>query len=221
MAIDTIELRNVLPRVFRDPDGGASAAAGSEVWLTDMRFERGQIYMVAAESGGGKSSLCSFIYGNRRDYEGTIMFDGVDTRRFSIDKWCEIRRGSIALLPQEMRVFAELTAMENVQLKNRLTDFKSAKEIGQMFERFELSSKINEPAGRLSVGQQQRVAIIRTLCQPFSFLLLDEPVSHLDERNNRSAAALISEAAKAQHAAIIATSVGNQLALDNFRLISL
>lgn len=221
MTIGRIELKNVLPRVFRDPDGGAAAVADSEVWLADLRFERGGIYMVAAESGGGKSSLCSFIYGNRDDYEGTILFDGVDTRGFSVDKWCEIRRESIALLPQDMRVFAELTAMENVQLKNRLTDFRTEKEIRLMFERFELLSKIDEPVGRLSVGQQQRVAIIRALCQPFSFLLLDEPVSHLDERNNRTAAALITEAAAAQNAAVIATSVGNQLALDNFRLISL
>lgn len=220
MAVERIDLDMALPRVFRDSEGRVSVS-GSEVWLTDLRLERGGIYVISAESGGGKSSLCSFIYGNRDDYEGRILFDGADIRRFTIDQWCRLRRDSLSLLPQEMRVFPELTAMENVLLKNRLTDFKSEAEIRLMFERLELAGKVDEPAGRLSVGQQQRVGIIRALCQPFSFLLLDEPVSHLDERNNRIAAELVTEAAAAQGAAVIATSVGNRLAIENFKTISL
>ncbi len=65
----------------------------------------------------------------------------------------------------------------------------------------------------LSVGQQQRVAIIRALCQPFDFLLIDEPVSHLDARNNTIAATLIQEEAEANGATVIATSVGNKINL--------
>ena len=70
------------------------------------------------------------------------------------------------------------------------------------------------PAGRMSIGQQQRLAIIRALCQPFDFILLDEPVSHLDEENNRIAAEIIAEEARRQGAGIISTSVGNHLLLD-------
>ncbi len=69
------------------------------------------------------------------------------------------------------------------------------------------------PAGQLSVGQQQRVAIVRALCQPFNFLLLDEPVSHLDERNNAAVARIIETEARENHAAVIATSVGNKIQL--------
>ena len=73
----------------------------------------------------------------------------------------------------------------------------------------------------MSIGQQQRVGIIRAICQPFDFILLDEPVSHLDEDNNRKAAKIIIEAADSQGAGIISTSVGNPLMLDktvNLRL---
>jgi len=220
MTIDTIQLDNALPRVFRDSQGG-TAVAGSQVWLSQLTFSRPESYMVAAASGAGKSSLCSFIYGNRNDYEGRILFNGVDIRSFSVDTWCAIRRESLALLPQEMRVFPELTAMDNVLLKNRLTDRFTAAEIRRMFDRLDMSDKADVAAGHLSVGQQQRVAIIRSLCQPFSFILLDEPVSHLDERNNRAAAALITEIAAAQQASIIATSVGNPLSIDNFKALSL
>ena len=69
-------------------------------------------------------------------------------------------------------------------------------------------------ASKLSVGQQQRVALIRSLCQPFDFLLLDEPVSHLDEANNRLAASIILSEARRREAAVIATSVGNPLLIE-------
>lgn len=163
MSIDTIQLDGVLPRVFRDSQGD-TAVSSSEVWLSPLTFRRQEVYMIAAESGAGKSSLCSFIYGNRHDYEGRILFDGTDIRGFSIDKWCAIRRESLALLPQEMRIFPELTAMDNVLLKNRLTDRFTAAEIRAMFDRLDISDKADIAAGCLSVGQQQRVAIIRSLC---------------------------------------------------------
>lgn len=218
MELNEITLRRLLPVVFR----GEDTVKGSDIWLADeVRFTRGSTYMVAASSGGGKSSLCSFIYGNRSDYDGRILFDGTDIAGYGVDNWCRARRELISLLPQEMRIFGELSAMENVMLKNRLTDYHSQAEITAMFARLEIDDKVNSPACRLSVGQQQRVAIIRSLCQPFSFIFLDEPVSHLDERNNRAAAALISEEAAARGAAIVATSVGNPLALRDYALLKM
>ncbi len=90
-----------------------------------------------------------------------------------------------------------------------------------MLQRLEVDWKADSPAGRLSVGQQQRVAIIRALCQPFDFLLIDEPVSHLDARNNRTVAQLIEEEAAACSASVIATSVGNKITLADYQLLKL
>ena len=73
----------------------------------------------------------------------------------------------------------------------------------------------------MSIGQQQRVAIIRCICQPFSFLIIDEPVSHLDEQNNRIAASIIMEEARSQGAAVIATSVGNRIGIPVDTLLKL
>ncbi len=213
MKIDSIRLDNVLPRVFLGSEKD-SPVKDSAVWLRQLSFRRPAAYLVEAESGTGKSSLCAFIYGNRRDYTGRIFFNNTDISTFSIRQWCDIRRTSLALLPQEMRLFPELTALENIQIKNRLTDRYSESEIISMLDRLEIGHKAKQPAGRLSIGQQQRVAIVRTLCQPFDFIFLDEPVSHLDSRNNAIAAALIAEHAKANDATIITTSVGNPLLLD-------
>jgi len=186
----------------------------SDVWLQDVRLERGKRYLISAESGTGKSSMCSYIYGYRQDYSGTIAFDGKDIRSLTIDQWCDIRQRHIAYLPQDMRLFGELTAMENVELKNRLTGFKTSEDIKRLFDTLGIADKLDSMASKLSIGQQQRVAIIRTLCQPFDFILLDEPVSHLDEENNRIVARLITDEAQRQGAGVIATSVGNHLKMD-------
>lgn len=90
------------------------------------------IYRIEAESGTGKSSMCSFIYGNRSDYRGRILFNGRDIRSFSVKEWCDMRVSHIALLPQEMRLFPELTVTENIEIKNRLTSFKTRDEITAM-----------------------------------------------------------------------------------------
>ena len=214
--METIQLNNTLPRVFAGHDG-----IHSDVWLQDVTLERGKHYLVSAESGTGKSSMCSYIYGYRQDYSGVIAFDGQDIGSLTVAQWCEIRKCHIAYLPQDMRLFGELTAMENVELKNRLTGFKSEQEIKRMFELLGIPDKQDSRAAKLSIGQQQRVAIIRTLCQPCDFILLDEPVSHLDDENNRTVARLITDEAKRQGAGIIATSVGNHLKMDVDKVFNL
>ncbi len=204
-----ITLNNTLPRVFAGHDG-----IHSDVWQQDITLERGKRYLISAESGTGKSSLCSYIYGYRQDYSGKIAFDGQDIMGLTVAQWCDVRQRHIAYLPQDMRLFGELTAMENVELKNRLTGFKSREEIIQLFEALGIADKADSLASKLSIGQQQRVAIIRAMCQPCDFILLDEPVSHLDDENNRTVARIITEEASRQGAGIIATSVGNHLKMD-------
>lgn len=208
MDIRTIHLSNLVPEVMAHRDLSASG-----LWLRDITFRRGQCCLIESASGGGKSSLCSFLYGLRKDYKGSIRFDAEPVKSFSTDRWCQLRRENIAFLPQEMRLFPELTAMENVLMKNDLTHALNPEEIREMFLILGLEGKSDRPCSTLSIGEQQRVAIIRTLCQPFDFLLLDEPVSHLDPENNRIASDMIINRSRQMNAGIIATSVGNPMFL--------
>lgn len=187
----------------------------SGVWLTECVFERGRHYLVEAPSGGGKSSLMAYLYGYRTDFRGTLRFNSRDARDFTLENWQLIRRRHLAYLPQELDLFPELTCIENIQLKNSLTGFQPDRRIEEWLERLGIASRRNTPVGRMSIGQQQRLAIIRSLCMPFDFLLLDEPVSHLDAANNRIAAEIISEEGARQGAGIISTSVGNPLLLHS------
>lgn len=213
--INKIELRATVPHVFE------AEKIVSEVWRSDVSFERGRNYLIEAGSGTGKSSLCSYIYGSRNDFHGTILFDGVDVRGFNVDKWQQLRRSSIAYLPQELSLFPEMTALQNVELKNKLTGYASEKQIAEWFEELGISKRMHYPVGKMSIGQQQRVAIIRALCQPFSFIMLDEPVSHLDDVNNEISANIIMREAEKQGASVIATSVGNNIKIKFDRVFRL
>ena len=204
--MNTITLHNTLPAVF-----AGRGDTGSEIWLRDVTFERGKHYLISAESGTGKSSLCSYLYGYRTDYSGTMAFDGRDIRQLSVAEWCQVRVHNLAYLAQDMKLFPELTALENIMLKNSITNHKTEKEIVGMMHQLGIGDKVNSLVAKLSIGQQQRVAIVRTLCQPCDFILLDEPVSHLDDTNNAIVAQMVLEEAKRQGAGVISTSVGNNV----------
>ena len=125
------------------------------------------------------------------------------------------------MLFQELRLFGELTAWENVQLKNTLTGYADKKQIRRWFEALGISDKWNERIDKMSFGQQQRVAFIRALCQPFDFIFLDEPISHLDDGNSRIMSEILIEETKKQGAGIVVTSIGKHLPLNYDRIISL
>lgn len=207
--MNTITLHNTLPNVF-----AGRGDTGSEIWLREVTFERGKHYLISAESGTGKSSLCSYLYGYRTDYSGTMAFDGHDIRQLSVAEWCEVRTHHIAYLAQDMKLFPELTALENIMLKNSITNHKSEQEIVAMMNMLGIGEKVNSLVAKLSIGQQQRVAIVRTLCQPCDFILLDEPVSHLDDQNNAIVAQMVMAEAAQQGAGVISTSVGNNVKIS-------
>lgn len=207
--MNLITLQNTLPEVFAGKD-----YIDSDVWHKDVEFEKGHFYLIEAASGTGKSSLCSYVYGYRNDYQGIICFDDNNIRNLDVKQWVELRKRSLSMLFQDLRLFTELTAMENVLLKNSLTGFKKKKDIKDLFYELGIGDKMNVEVGKMSFGQQQRVALIRALCQPFDFLFLDEPVSHLDEVNSRNMARIITDEASRQGAGVVVTSIGKHLELD-------
>lgn len=214
--MDTITLHNTLPNVFSQ-----RTDICSDIWQKDVTLERGKLYLIEAASGTGKSSLCSYIIGYRHDYTGTICFDNKDIRTLRQSEWVGMRQHSLSTLFQELRLFPELTAWENVQIKNSLTGHKSDAEIERWFEALGIADKRNAKVGRMSFGQQQRVALMRSLSQPFQFLLADEPISHLDDENGRIMGDLMTEEAQRQGATIIITSIGKHINLPYDKVFKL
>ena len=207
--MDKIELKDVFPTVFSGLD-----LSSSGVWKNILSLEKGKRYLIQAESGTGKSSLLSFIYGERRDYGGDILFVGRNIHSFSDKEWVALRRQSLSLVFQGLRLFPELTVLENIQLKNRITNFKTLSDIKQMLEIAEIDDKTDSVVSRLSFGQRQKVAIIRAICQPFDFILLDEPFSHLDERNRLIMAEMLHRESARQNAGMVLTSLTSANYID-------
>lgn len=214
--MEKIVFKNVLPHVFANRTG-----IDSQIWKTDACFEKGHLYLVEAASGMGKSTFCSYVIGYRHDYTGSIMFDDKDTKSLSQTDWTNVRTCRISHLFQELRLFPELTAWENVKIKNKLTSFTNDATINSWFERLGIADKKTSLIGEMSFGQQQRVALMRALAQPYDFILLDEPISHLDDTNARIMGEIVLEEAAKQGAGVIMTSIGKHIDLNyekTFRL---
>lgn len=206
--MEQITFDHVIPKVFATVED-----LNSEIWNSTATFKRGGLYLVEAASGKGKSTFCSYVIGYRNDYTGKILFDNDDIKDYKSGKWSELRRNSISHLFQELRLFPELTAMENVLIKNQLTQHSNTEKILSWFERLGIPEKTDQKIGMMSFGQQQRVAMMRALAQPFDVLLVDEPISHLDDYNSQIMADIMMEEAKKQNACVIVTSIGKHMNL--------
>lgn len=214
--MDTIKLQSVVPDIFASRND-----TRSEIWLQEVVFRKGELCLIEAASGTGKSSLCSFLFGYRDDYKGNICFGQQNIRNFSGEEWNHLRRNSLSMLFQDLRLFSELTAQENVVIKNNLTGFKTIGWIEEAFVRLGISEKLDVPAGKLSFGQQQRVALVRALCQPMDFIILDEPVSHLDNASSEAMIQLLTEEAQQQGAGVLITSIGKHPGIGYDKTIQL
>ncbi len=214
--MEKIRFQSVVPEVF-----SLRKELVSDIWHQDAIFEKGHLYLVEAESGKGKSTFCSYILGYRHDYSGNIMFDDMPISGFKVSDWVSMRKLHLSYLFQELRLFPELTAYENVEIKNKLTGFKTRKQIIDWFEKLGIADKLDSKVGLMSFGQQQRVAMIRALVQPFDFILADEPISHLDDNNSQIMGEILMSEAKSQGAGVIITSIGKHINLDYEKVFKL
>ncbi|MDR2026172.1 MAG: ATP-binding cassette domain-containing protein [Prevotellaceae bacterium] len=208
--MDELKINSLKPFFLPDTETGVSGG----IWFNRICFRKGENYLISASSGRGKSSLFSFIFGERTDYTGNICFDDREIGTLKKTDWQNIRKKNISCVFQGLRLFSELTALENIQLKNKITEYRSQDEIDSLIEQSGLQDKKHEKTGRLSFGQQQRIAIIRALCQPFDFILLDEPFSHLDERNIEIMSGIIAGELKRRNAGMLLCSLGYSYLFD-------
>ncbi|MET0394790.1 MAG: ATP-binding cassette domain-containing protein [Chitinophagaceae bacterium] len=193
-----LHIRQLLPAYFDE-----ERKKTSEIWGQDLVFEKGELVKIVAPSGSGKTSLVHFLYGLRNEYTGQISFDGQAIRHFTAEDFARYRKERVSIVFQDLRLFPEQTVLDNLEIKRQLHPYHSPEKIKEMAERLGIGNKLHTAARICSYGEQQRVAIIRSLLQPFDLLLLDEPFSHLDNNNAQKAMELMLEEARARHAAII------------------
>lgn len=193
-----IELRKVTPHYIEKEKRSAS-----QIWDQNLTINKGEHLHVVAPSGSGKTSLIHFIYGLRKDYSGDVYYGDTNIKNLSVEDLSSFRQNKISIIFQDLRLFEDQTVRENIDIKRILDPYYSPEKIAEMAQRLGVENKLNQLAKTCSYGEQQRVAIIRALMQPFDFLLLDEPYSHLDETNRKKAMELIYEECEKRGAAMI------------------
>lgn len=184
------------------------------IWGRDVDFEAGHYYLVKAFSGKGKSTLIAYLAGTRNDYSGEVLFDKRSAKNLSLSEWSFLRCKQMAVVFQDLRLFDHLTARDNIKIKQELAPGVTAEDVTEMARHLGVDHLLDKQVRFLSMGQQQRVALIRALVQPFQWLLLDEPFSHLDTENTLKMEQLIDRYCQKNNAGLILTSLGNGSSLN-------
>lgn len=194
-----LSLEHIVPHPLKEQINSYN----SWVWNQKLDFNKGEHIFIQAPSGTGKSTLMHMLYGLRKDYSGKIHWSAYNMSNVKAEQLSQMRASSISIVFQDLRLFPELTALENVEIKRRLTNTVTEHDAEKCLKRLGLEERLNSKAATLSYGEQQRVAIVRALVQPFEWLLLDEPFSHLDSFNRQRALTLIKEVADVHRAGIL------------------
>ena len=195
-----IELIDVLPDPIPE-----KAGIESEVWMGTWVLDSSKRHLVSGVSGRGKSTLLQILSGIRTDFAGNLALNGKDSQNIPQEEWANIRAEKVSLLFQDLRLFPELTALENVHLIPALS--KDREDVETMSKRLGINELMDKKCSLLSQGQRQRVALMRALSRPFEILLLDEPFSHLDEENALLAWEVVSEELELRNAGLILTAL--------------
>lgn len=192
------------------PEPLASIQHGeTSIWGNKVVLEEGKRILLNASSGKGKTTFTTTAIGLRRDYKGSILYGDRNIQSFTTDDWTDVRTRQISVVFQDLQLFPKLTVAENLRIKNSLTDTFSEAELKQMLDQLEIGNKWEQECGLLSMGQQQRVAIIRAMAQPYEWLIMDEPFSHLDVGNAKRCMEMIHERTVAQKSGFVLTTLGD------------
>lgn len=199
-----IQLKNLVPIPLKEK----FQVRRSDIWNTEVEFTKGEWIKIKAPSGTGKTTLIHSMYKLRMDYDGGVLYNDKNIREIEDDALALLRQQNISIIFQDLRLFANLTARENIELKRVLqAPYYESAMIDQMAETLQITHILNQRTGLCSYGEQQRIAIVRALMQPFEWLFMDEPFSHLDMENSKRAAQLIAQECKKRNAGFILTDL--------------
>lgn len=143
----------------------------------NLEVERGSVVSLVGRNGVGKTTTLRSIIGNISPTGGTITFDGKDITSMSTEQTIQ---SGVAFVPEERRIFSELTVRENIEMGRLGVDASDGPSVDQILDMFEnLKERENSHGSVLSGGEQQMLAIGRALTADPDLLLLDEPTEGL------------------------------------------
>jgi putative ABC transport system ATP-binding protein/lipoprotein-releasing system ATP-binding protein len=151
----------------------------------DIKINDGDFISMMGKSGSGKSTLLYLLSTLDRNFEGNVLYDGLDIKKMDVKKIHELRNKEIGFVFQFHYLLNELSAIENTLLPARKANQLREREsfARDLFSQIGLSEKADRLPSQLSGGEQQRVAIARALVMQPKYLFADEPTGNLDSTN--------------------------------------
>jgi len=209
-ALEMLKLKNV-KKSYTEPNGDELPVLDIE----DFELGKGEQSALIGRSGGGKTTLLHVIAGISRPDRGSVMIDGLDITRLPEAGADRFRAERIGYVFQTFNLMPGFTALENVMLGMTFSrgrkDVQRAKDL---LEQVGLGHRLQHKPTELSVGEQQRVAVARSLANRPKLLLADEPTANVDPANQQHVIDLIRESCLTEQVSLLivthALEVANQ-----------
>lgn len=192
--------------------------------VDDVSFsiERGEFVAVVGPSGSGKSTLLHLIGGVDRPNDGKIYIEGTDISNYNSKELALFRRRKVGIVYQFYNLIPNLTVKHNIELPLTLDGRRvNEKLFNDIVNKLGISKKLNNFPSELSGGQNQRVAIARSLIYEPSLLLLDEPTGNLDRKNSNEIIEILKYFNHTSNQTIILVTHDESVALESDRIITI
>jgi putative ABC transport system ATP-binding protein len=173
-----------------------------------LEIATGDYVAVVGPSGSGKTTLLSMLGGMLSPNTGRVWLDDVSLYDLSVSERARLRRDKIGFVFQTFNLVPYLTALENVQVPLCLCGMSKQEQREQalvLLDRVGLADRIDHKPGELSTGQQQRVALARTMANNPTVILADEPTGNLDPESRQRVLDFFAELHEANHTVVVVT----------------
>ena len=186
----------------------------------DIKFK--ETISVIGESGSGKTSLIMLIGGLEKNTSGKIFFMDHEISKLSEDEISKIRKKNIGIIFQSFYLIPNYTALENVSLTLEINGIKDPiKKSKDILDRFGLTKRLNHLPSQLSGGEQQRVAIARSVAMKPKLILADDPTGNLDNENTTMVSNMLFEYVDQEKASLILVTHDQKLANKTKKIVNI
>jgi len=184
-----------------------------------LGVQKGETVFLCGASGAGKTTLLYTLAGLERPEGGTVTFEGQDLYALGSDRLARLRNKSMGFIFQSYYLLPELTALENVKIPGMLAGKVNIDLAAALLERVGLKERMNHLPSELSGGEQQRVAIARSLVNDPTILFADEPTGNLDKHTGESIIELLLGVARDDKRTLVVVTHDEHLAQRGDRLL--
>ncbi|MFM8422851.1 MAG: ABC transporter ATP-binding protein [Candidatus Fonsibacter sp.] len=188
----------------------------------NLKINSGENVAVVGKSGSGKTSLIMLIAGLEKATAGKIIFEDQDISAYSEDELADLRKRKIGIVFQSFYLIPNYTALENVSLVLEINKIENAqKKSAELLEQFGLKDRLNHFPSQLSGGEQQRVAIARSIILSPKLILADEPSGNLDSENSKLIINLLFKYSKQNNSSLILVTHDQSIAKECDKIIEI